>query len=73
MPMDKKTLDAMLPESIKTLAGSYNNHKIAEAQTGLTDFDFNKIAEYLGGRQAARRVKWATIYQGLKALKDLEK
>lgn len=72
MPIDKKTLDAMLPESIKKLASSYNNHKIAEAQTGLTNFDFEKIAEYLGGRQAARRVKWATIYQGLQALKDLE-
>ena len=72
MPTDKQTLDAMLPESIKKLASNYHNHVIAEAQTCLTEFDFDKIAEYLGGRQAARRVKWAAINQGLAALKDLE-
>lgn len=72
MPIDERTLDEMIPEGIKKLASNYHNDVIAHAQTGLTEFDFDKIAEYLGGRQAARRVKWATINQGLLALKDLE-
>lgn len=70
--IDFETLDAMIPEGIKKLASTYNNHILAQARTGLAEFDFTKIAEYLGGRQAVRRIKWATINQGLHALKDLE-
>jgi hypothetical protein len=70
--MDEKTvIETYLPESVKETVRTFQMHKFAERITGLNDFSLAKIAEYLGGRMAARRMKWRPVTEGLNALRSL--
>jgi len=72
MVTEKDILEAYVPESIKEASRNFQMHKVAGQITGLTDFSFEKIAEYMGGRFAARRLKWQPVADGLVALKQLQ-
>jgi hypothetical protein len=39
------TVDAMLPEHIKTAAMNHQHHHIVAARLGITDFSIQKIAD----------------------------
>jgi hypothetical protein len=69
--MDYKTLDDLIPESIKTAIRSHQSVKIAKVVTGLEDPSFASIARYLGTKIAARHTKWSPIADGLLALRKL--
>jgi hypothetical protein len=69
--MDYKTLDALIPESIKTAIRSRQTLKIARVMTGLEDPSFANIAQYLGTKIASRHAKWQPIADGLLALHKL--
>jgi hypothetical protein len=65
------TVSEMIPASLKGAVHNQQHHKIAEAKTGMKDFSFAKIAEYFGGRIAARKAKWRPVHDGLQALRNL--
>lgn len=69
--MDYKTLDALIPESIKTAIRSRQTIKIAKIMTGIEDPSFANIAQYLGTKIAMRHVKWRPIADGILALHKL--
>ena len=69
--MDYKTLDALIPESIKTAIRSHQSMKVAKVVTGLEDSSFASIANHLGTKIAARHAKWRPIADGLLALHKL--
>ena len=69
--MDIKTLDALIPESIKTAIRSHQTAKVAKVMTGIEDPSFAGIAGYLGTKIAARHAKWRPIADGLLALRKL--
>jgi hypothetical protein len=48
-------------------------HKVAASITGLDDFSIEKIAGFMGGRIAARHMKWRPVAEGLVALAQLRK
>lgn len=68
---EQEIIEAHVPESVKEAVRSFQMHKVAGDMTGLTAFSFDKIAEYLGGRMAARRMKWRPVADGLVALRNL--
>lgn len=69
--MDIKTLDALIPESIKTAIRSHQMQKVAKVMTGVKDSSFAGIAEYFGTKIATRHAKWRPIADGLMALRKL--
>jgi hypothetical protein len=66
-------IKAHLPESVKQAISGYQMHKVASTLTGLNEFSLDKIAEFMGGRMAARHMKWRPIAEGLTALAQLRK
>jgi len=66
-------IKAHLPESVKQAITNYQMHKVASLITGLDDFSIEKIAGFMGGRMAARHIKWRPIAEGLTALDQLRK
>lgn len=69
---DIKIAETFVPESVKNLITNFQMHKLAEQLTGIEDFSsFEKIANYFGGRMAARRLKWRPVFEGLNALRTL--
>lgn len=66
-----ETLETLVPERIKMAARNHQHHHIVAARLGITDFSFQKIAEYFGGRIAARNMKWRPVRDGLQALRNL--
>lgn len=72
MPTDQELIMHYVPESVKQLSRQFQIHKLATQITGLTDFSPEKIAAYLGGRIAARNIKWRPVADGLLALHELQ-
>lgn len=66
-------IKAHLPDSVKQAISENQMHKVAAVITGLDDFTIQKIAEYMGGRIAARHMKWRPVAEGLTALSQLRK
>lgn len=66
-------IKAHLPESVKQAISNYQMHKVATVITGLEDFSIEKISEFMGGRIAARHMKWRPVAEGLTALAQLRK
>lgn len=66
-----EVIQKYLPESLKTAIANNQMHKVASQITGLDDFSLRKIAEFLGGRYAARKMKWRPVADGLVALSNL--
>jgi hypothetical protein len=66
-------IKAHLPDSVKRAISENQMHKVASVITGLDDFSIQKIAEYMGGRIAARHMKWRPVAEGLTALSQLRK
>jgi hypothetical protein len=66
-------IKAHLPESVKQAITTHQMHKLAELVTGLDDFSIEKISQYMGGRTAARHMKWRPVAEGLTALAQLRK
>jgi hypothetical protein len=64
-------VDALLPDHVKMAASNHQNHLIAQARFGISDFTLAKVAEYFGGRIAARHMKWRPVREGLEALRNL--
>ncbi len=73
MVTEREIIEAYVPDSIKKASRSFQMHKVASRITGLTDFSIEKIAEYMGGRFAARRLKWRPVADGLVALRQLQR
>ena len=68
---EKDVVNTYVPESVKTLVRTFQTHKLASHITGLDDFSIDKVAGYLGGRMAARRLRWRPVAEGLVALRNL--
>ena len=68
---EREIIEAYVPESIKEASRNFQMHKVASQITGLDDFSLEKIANYMGGRFAARRLKWRPVADGLVALQQL--
>lgn len=64
-------IEPLIPEQLKYAAKNHQNHHIVAATLGITDFSLQKIAEYFGGRIAARHMKWRPVKDGLQALRNL--
>jgi hypothetical protein len=71
MTNEIEVINKYLPASIKEAIATHQMHKVASQITGLNDFSLAKISEYLGGRIAARRLKWGPVADGLVALHNL--
>ncbi len=69
--MDITTLDALIPDSVKTAIRSHESTKVASTVTGLEQFSFADVAQYMGTKLAARRTKWRPVSDGLVALQKL--
>jgi hypothetical protein len=69
--MDIKTLDALIPESVKEAVRANRSQKVAHVVTGLEDMSFASIARHLGEKVASRRAKWRPVANGLMALRNL--
>lgn len=69
--MDIKTLDALIPDSVKAAVRSHQSTKVASTVTGLENFTFADVAQHIGTKIASRRAKWGPIADGLVALKKL--
>ena len=72
MVTEREIIEAYVPESIKEASRTFQMHKVASQVTGLEEFSLQKIASYMGGRFAARRLKWRPVADGLVALKQLQ-
>ncbi len=66
-----EAVDSVLPGMVKAAVRNHQHHHLAAARLGVTDFSLAKIAEYFGGRIAARYTKWRPVKEGLQALRDL--
>lgn len=72
MPTDRELVMYYVPDSVKQMSRQFQMHKLATHITGLTDFSPAKVAAYLGGRIAARNIKWRPVADGLLALHELQ-
>ena len=72
MVTEKQIIEAYVPESIKQASRNFQMNTVVSAMIGLNDFTFDKIAAYMGGRFAARRLKWRPVADGLVALQQLQ-
>ncbi len=70
---EQQIIESYVPEAIKQACRSGQTAKVATCVTGLDDFSFAKVAEYMGGRFAARRLKWRPVADGLVALQELRR
>jgi len=70
---EMQVINKYLPESVKEAISTYQTPKLASRMTGLAGLSLDKIAEYLGGRIAARNLKWRPVAEGLVALHNLRK
>jgi len=66
-------IKAHLPETVKQAISDHQMHKVATVITGLDDFSIEKISQFMGGRIAARHMKWRPVAEGLTALTQLRK
>ncbi len=73
MPTEQEIIEAYVPESIKEASRTFQMHHVARQMTGLEDFSIEKVAQYMGGRFAARRMKWRPVADGLVALRQLQR
>ncbi len=73
MPTEQEIIEAYVPDSIKQASRTFQMHKVASQITGLDEFTIEKVALYLGGRFAARRMKWRPVADGLVALRHLRR
>lgn len=71
MKSEYEIINAYIPESVKTLIQNNQMHKVASTVTGLEEFTLDKIAGYIGGRIAARQLRWRPVAEGLVALHNL--
>ena len=71
MSLNYKDLENLIPDEIREAIATHQSHKLAEAMTGLQDFSFGKIAEYMGTKMAFRRAKYRPIGEGIQAMLDL--
>jgi hypothetical protein len=71
MVTEREIIEAYVPESVKEASRTFQMDKVASQITGLDEFSIQKIAEYMGGRFAARRLKWRPVADGLVALHNL--
>ena len=69
---EMQVIQAHLPESVKEAITTYQTHKLASVVTGLDEFSIEKIAAFLGGRIAARHMRWRPVAEGLLALNSLK-
>jgi len=69
--MTYEELSAVVPESVKFASRNYQLHTVVSQMTGLQDFSFGKVAEYMGGMMAARQQRWQPVREGLLALSKL--
>lgn len=70
---ERDIIEAYVPETVKEASRSFQMHKVASQATGLDEFSIEKIANYMGGRLAARRLKWRPVVDGLVALQQLQR
>ncbi len=68
---EREIIEAYVPDSIKEASRNFQMHKVASKMTGLDEFSLEKVANYMGGRFAARRLKWRPVADGLVALHQL--
>ena len=71
MVTEQEIIEAYVPESIKEASRNFQMDKVAPFITGLDEYSIQKIAEYMGGKFAARRLKWRPVVDGLVALHNL--
>ncbi len=71
MVTEREIIEAYVPDSVKEATRTFQMDKIASQMTGLDEFTLEKVAEYMGGRFAARRLKWRPVADGLVALQQL--
>ena len=71
MITEREIIEAYVPDSIKEATRTFQMGKVATQMTGLDEFTLEKVAEYMGGRFAARRLKWRPVADGLVALQQL--
>lgn len=57
-----------MPETMKTAIAEYRTCDLVAPLLGTNDITFDKVAEYLGSRIAARHATWKTVGDGLEAL-----
>lgn len=69
--MTYEQLSKVVPESVKVAMRDYQMHRVVSQMTGLQEFSFGKIAEYMGGMMAARQKRWQPVTEGLLALQKL--
>ena len=70
---EQELLEKAVPESIKEAISSYETYKVASLISGLKDFSFETVSQYLGTKLASRKGSWRSINRGLQALKSLGK
>jgi hypothetical protein len=68
---EQQVMAAVIPQSLKDAIANNRMDKVAEVVTGLDDFTLEKVAAYLGGRMAARQMRWRPVAEGLAALAQL--
>jgi hypothetical protein len=71
MTTEREIIETYVPESVKLASRTFQMDKVAAQITGLDEFSLVKIAGYMGGRFAARRLKWRPVADGLVALHNL--
>ncbi len=71
MVTEREIIEAYVPESVKEASRTFQMDKVASQITGLDEFSLQKVAAYMGGRFAARRLKWRPVADGLVALHNL--
>ena len=72
MATEREIMNTYIPDSIKTLIRTGQMDKVASIMTGLDEFTIEKIAGYMGGRMAARKLRWQPVFDGLTALRNLK-
>jgi CO dehydrogenase/acetyl-CoA synthase alpha subunit len=63
--------NSMLTPCVREAIVSNQTYKIAQAMTGIEEFTFNNIADYIGTKVAQRHAKWRPVANGLLALNSL--
>lgn len=71
--MDIKTLNKLIPSTLKTAMANHEHHKIFMSTTGMSEVTLAKIAEYVGAKVVARQAKWRPVFDGIKALENLRR
>ena len=69
--MTYEELNKVVPESVKVAMRNRQMHRVVSQMTGLQDFSFGKVAEFMGGMMSARQKRWQPVFEGLQALERL--